>query len=165
LYFNVIKDMDILWLIIAILLMIGGVLGSVLPFLPGPPLSFAALLVMQLKTYPPFTPKFLWFWAAVTIIVTALDYIVPIYGAKRFGGTTHGAWGCTIGLIVGVFFPPWGLVIGPFIGAFIGELLGNADAHNALKAAMGSFVGFLLGTLIKLIACLVMFYYLIASLW
>lgn len=156
--------MDILWLIISILLMIGGVIGSVLPFLPGPPLSFAALLVMQLQTYPPFTSKFLWIWAAITLVVTILDYVIPLYGTKRFGGTTYGVWGCTLGLIGGVFFPPWGLIIGPFIGAFIGEMIGNADTQNAFKAAIGSFAGFLFGTLIKLVACLVMFYYLIASL-
>jgi uncharacterized protein YqgC (DUF456 family) len=156
--------MDILWLIIAILLMIGGVLGSVLPFLPGPPLSFAGLLVMQLRTYPPFTAKFLWFWAGVTIVVTILDYVVPLYGTKRFGGTTYGVWGCTIGLIAGVFFPPWGLIIGPFVGALFGEMIGNADAQNAFRAAIGSFAGFLFGSLIKLVACLIMFYYLIISL-
>jgi uncharacterized protein YqgC (DUF456 family) len=165
LYFNAIKIMDILWIIIAVLLMIGGVLGSVLPFLPGPPLSFAALLVMQLQASPPFTAKFLWFWAAVTVVVTILDYVVPLYGSKRFGGTTYGVWGCTIGLIAGVFFPPWGLIIGPFVGALLGEMVGNADAQNAFRAAIGSFAGFLFGTLIKLIASLVMFYYLIVSLW
>jgi uncharacterized protein YqgC (DUF456 family) len=139
--------------------MIGGLIGCLLPFLPGPPLSFVALLIMQLRSDPPFTAKFLWIWAGITVVVSILDYVIP------FGGTSYGIWGCTIGLIVGLFFPPLGLIIGPFAGAFVGELVGNSNTDQALKAAWGSFVGFLFGTLLKLVACLVMFYYLITSSW
>jgi uncharacterized protein YqgC (DUF456 family) len=135
--------------------MIGGLIGCLLPFLPGPPLSFVALLIMQLRSDPPFTAKFLWIWAGITVVVSILDYVIPLYGI----------WGCTIGLIVGLFFPPLGLIIGPFAGAFVGELVGNSNTDQALKAAWGSFVGFLFGTLLKLVACLVMFYYLITSSW
>jgi uncharacterized protein len=157
--------MDIVWLVIAILCMIGGLIGCLLPFLPGPPLSFVALLIMQLRSDPPFTAKFLWIWAGITVVVSILDYVIPLYGTRRFGGTSYGIWGCTIGLIVGLFFPPLGLIIGPFAGAFVGELVGNSNTDQALKAAWGSFVGFLFGTLLKLVACLVMFYYLITSSW
>lgn len=156
--------MDILWLVIAILLMIAGLIGCLLPFLPGPPLSYIGLLVMQLRSDAPFTTKFLWIWAAITVVVTVLDYVIPLYGTKRFGGTKYGIWGCTIGLVVGLFVPPWGLIIGPFIGAFIGEVIGNTNSEHALKAAFGSFLGFLFGTLLKLIASAVMFYYLITAL-
>lgn len=155
--------MDILWLVIAIILMIAGLAGCLLPFLPGPPLSFLALLVMQLRTDPPFESKFLWIWAAITLLVTVLDYIIPVYGTRKFGGTSYGVWGCTIGLIAGIFIPPWGLIIGPFVGAFIGELLANSNTENAWKAALGSFIGFLFGTLLKLIACCVMLYYLVKA--
>src|SRR5690606_13567390 len=112
----------------------------------------------------PFTAKFLWIWAAITVVVTVLDYVIPLYGTKRFGGTKYGIWGCTMGLVVGIFVPPWGLIIGPFIGAFIGEVIGNTNSEHALKAAFGSFLGFLFGTLLKLIASAVMFYYLITAL-
>lgn len=155
--------MDILWLVIAIILMIAGLAGCLLPFLPGPPLSFLALLVMQLRTDPPFEPRFLWIWAAITLVVTVLDYIIPVYGTRKFGGTSYGVWGCTIGLLAGIFIPPWGLIIGPFIGAFVGELLANSNTENAWKAALGSFIGFLFGTLLKLIACCVMLYYLVKA--
>jgi uncharacterized protein YqgC (DUF456 family) len=102
-------------------------------------------------------------WAGITLVVTVMDYVIPVYGTRKFGGTRYGMWGCTIGLIAGVFFPPWGLIIGPFAGALVGELIGNNNSDKALKAALGSFVGFLFGTLLKLIACFVMFYYLIAA--
>ncbi|HYF70601.1 MAG TPA: DUF456 domain-containing protein [Ohtaekwangia sp.] len=156
--------MDILWLVIAILLMIAGLIGCLLPFLPGPPLSYIGLLVMQLRSDAPFATKFLWIWAAITVVVTVLDYVIPLYGTKRFGGTRYGIWGCTIGLVVGIFVPPWGLIIGPFIGAFIGEVIGNTNSDHALKAAFGSFIGFLFGTLLKLIASVIMFYYLVTAL-
>jgi uncharacterized protein YqgC (DUF456 family) len=155
--------MDVLWLIVAILLMIAGLVGCLLPFLPGPPLSLIGLLVMQLRSDPPFEAKFLWIWAAITLIVTLLDYVIPVYGTRKFGGTKYGVWGCTIGLIAGIFIPPWGLILGPFIGAFVGEMIANNNTENAWKAALGSFIGFLFGTLLKLVACIVMFYYLIAA--
>jgi uncharacterized protein len=155
--------MDLVWVIIGIILMIGGILGCLLPLLPGPPLSFAGLLILQLREEPPFTAKFLWIWFAVTIIITALDYIIPVYGTKRFGGTKYGVWGCTIGLVLGIFIPPWGLILGPFVGAFVGELMANSDTQNAWKAALGSFIGFLLGTLLKVIASLIMCYYFIKA--
>jgi uncharacterized protein len=97
------------------------------------------------------------------VLVTVLDYVIPIYGTRKFGGTRYGIWGCTIGLFVGVFVPPWGLILGPFIGAFVGELIANNNTENAWNAALGSFIGFLFGTLLKFIACLVMLYYLIAA--
>ncbi len=155
--------MDVAWLILAVLLMIAGVAGCLLPFLPGPPLSYIGLLVMQLRGEPAFTSRFLWIWAAIMVAVTLLDYVIPVYGTRKFGGTRYGVWGCTIGLVAGIFFPPLGLIIGPFVGAFVGEMIANNDAQNAWRAALGSFLGFLVGTLLKLIACLMMFYYLIKA--
>jgi uncharacterized protein YqgC (DUF456 family) len=153
--------MDTFWFVLGIILMLGGIAGSILPFLPGPPLSYLALLVQQLKTDAPYTVKFLVTWAVITAVITLLDYIIPMYGTKRFGGSKYGIWGCTIGLIVGIFFSPVGIIIGPFVGAFVGELIGNNSSENALKAAIGSFLGFVFGTLIKLVACFVMGWYLL----
>ena len=153
--------MDTLLLVIGIILMLTGILGCLLPFLPGPPLSYIALLIQQLRSEPAYTAKFLWIWAGITIVVVVLDYVIPLYGTKRFGGSKYGIWGCTIGLIAGFWFGPLGIIVGPFVGAFIGEIIANSDSSQALKAAWGSFVGFLFGTLLKLIVCLVMGWYLV----
>jgi uncharacterized protein YqgC (DUF456 family) len=102
--------------------------------------------------------------------VTVLDYVVPIYGTKRFGGSKRGVWGSTIGLIVGLFILPifgivlgpfglFGIILGPFIGAYIGEKTGGIDSDAALKAAIGSFIGFLTGTLMKFAYSIVVIVY------
>ena len=154
--------MDTLWLVIGIIVMLVGILGCILPLLPGPPLCYIALLIQQLRSEPPFTSKFLWIWAGITVVVTVLDYVIPLYGTKRFGGSKYGIWGCTIGLIAGFWLGPLGIIIGPFVGAFIGEIIANNNSSQALKAAWGSFAGFLFGTLLKLVVCVIMAWYLFA---
>lgn len=151
--------MVVLWIIVGLILLLAGIAGCVLPFLPGPPLCFLALLIQQFNARAAFTPKFLWIWAAVAVVVTALDYIIPVYGTKKFGGSKYGIWGCTFGLIAGLWFGPLGIIIGPFVGAFVGELLANNDSTTAFKSAVGSFTGFLFGTLLKLIVCFIMGWY------
>ena len=105
--------MDTLLIILAILCTLGGVAGCILPILPGPPLNFLALLLMRWSGHAGFDSRFLWIWAAVTLIVSALDYLLPGYLARRFGGSKYAATGSTVGMIVGLlFFPPAGLIVG-----------------------------------------------------
>ena len=155
--------MDTLWIILGIVLMLAAIAGCILPFLPGPPLAFGALLIQQLRETPPFSTEFLIWWGVIAGVVTLLDYVIPVYGTKKFGGTKYGVWGSTIGLVVGLFVPPLGLIIGPFVGAFIGEMIATSNSQVALKAALGSFIGFVVGTLLKLVVCLVMGWYLVVS--
>ena len=155
--------MEILWMVVGGLFLVLGVLGCFLPALPGPPLGFLALLVQQLRAEPPFTTRFILVWLAVALIVTLLDYWIPVYSTKKLGGTRAGMWGATVGLIVGLFLGPWGLVIGPFFGAMAAELMNNQNSEVALKSALGSLVGFLLGTVLKLAVTTVMGWHLVAS--
>lgn len=156
--------MNEVWILVGALLLVGGIVGSVLPFLPGPPLCYVALLLQQFRTHKPFSTTFLVTWAVIVAVVILLDYLVPLYGTKRFGGTKYGLWGCSLGFLAAFWMGPWGIVFGPFIGAFIGEWLANRDAPQAMQAAIGSLVGFLFGTGIKLVTCLVMGYYFVATL-
>jgi uncharacterized protein len=156
-------SIDTLLLTMGVILMLAGLAGCVLPFLPGPPLCYAALLIQQFQETPPYSTNFLVIWAIVTVVVTGLDYVIPIYGTRKFGGTKYGMWGCAIGLVVGIWLGPLGIILGPFVCAFIAELIANSNSEQALRAAWGSFVGFLLGTLLKLIACFVMIWYFIQA--
>lgn len=156
--------MDLLWIIVGIILMIVGIIGCILPFLPGPPLCFLALLIQQLRSDAPYSFYFLLVWALIALGITVIDYAIPIYGTRKFGGSKYGMWGSTIGLIVGLWFGPVGIIIGPFIGAFIGEWLAHNQTDQAFQAALGSFIGFLFGTLLKLVVCAVMAWYLFVNL-
>lgn len=152
--------MDYVLIGLGIILIISGILGCVLPVIPGPPLSYIGLLLLHFTERYQFTPRFLIIWAIVTAVVYALDYIIPAWGTKKFGGSKRGVWGSIIGLVIGLFFfPPFGIIIGPFVGAVIGELTAGKDSGAALKSGFGSFLGFLAGTLLKLITSGMMTWY------
>ena len=150
--------MDIFLLILAFLFMLIGILGSFLPALPGPPVSWVGLLLLYLTKAIPDDWMVLGITLAIAIIVFALDYIIPAVGTKKFGGTRAGMIGTTLGLIVALIFPIlgiFGIIIWPFVGAFVGELINKADSKTALKAAFGSFIGFLTGTFLKFVVTMV----------
>lgn len=145
--------MDFLLVFLGALFMIAGIVGCVLPVLPGPPLSYVGLLLLHFTARYQFSTTFLVVWAIITVAVYALDYLIPAWGTKKFGGSKRGVWGSLIGLVVGIFFfPPFGIIIGPFLGAVIGELSAGKEHSAAMRSGFGSFMGFLLGTLLKLIA-------------
>ena len=145
--------MDIILVILGILCLIGGLLGCILPMLPGPPVSFAALILLELTSYACFSGTQLTIWLVLVIAVQLLDYIVPMLGSKYSGGSTWGNRGCLAGTLIGLLFMPWGIVLGPFLGAIIGEILGGRSTHEALKSGFGSLIGFLLGTISKFVLC------------
>lgn len=156
--------MDLFLIITGSILLVVGILGCFLPVLPGPPVAYAALILLQITSKEPFSVGFLVLWAAITIAVTIIDYWVPVYGTKKLGGTKMGINGATAGLLIGLFFfPPWGMITGPFLGAFAGELIGGQNANKALKSAFGSFIGFVAGTLMKLVVTIFMAYYFFAG--
>ncbi|NLX71895.1 MAG: DUF456 domain-containing protein [Bacteroidales bacterium] len=145
--------MDVLLLIVGIILLIAGLVGCIVPMIPGPPLGFLALLALHFTKWGDFSAGFLWGAAAAALIVTLLDYLVPVWGTKRFGGSKAGVWGASIGLVVGMFLGPAGIILGPFVGAFIGEMATNNESSRALKAAFGSFIGLIVGVVLKLAVC------------
>ena len=163
--------MELFFIIIVILLLFIGVIGSFFPAIPGPPISYGALLLSHFYIYPLKDKADLYLWALIVVIVTILDFWVQIYGVKKFGGGKRAVNGSILGLIIGIFFIPGiGLIIGPFLGAFIGALLDYSEAktegvnvNNAVKIALGAFAGFLLGTLLKLIVSLYIIYIIIDS--
>ncbi|QKX04319.1 DUF456 domain-containing protein [Aquimarina sp. TRL1] len=149
--------MDIALVVIGLLLCFLGVVGSFLPVLPGPLTSWIGLLLIHLTKTIEEDWTFLGITLGVAVLVWGLDYIVPALGTKKFGGTKYGVIGSSLGLIVGILFlGPLGIIIGPFAGAFIGELIkDSSDSSRALKAALGSFIGFLAGTFVKFVVAIV----------
>ena len=147
--------MDILLLILGFVCIMVGLLGSFLPVLPGPSMSWIGLALLYFTNAVPANYWILGITLVITVIVSVLDYVIPAKGTKKFGGSSYGIWGTNIGLFVGIIAPvPFGFLIGPFVGALIGELIFDYKDHNrALKAATGSFVGFLASTFMKFLIC------------
>ena len=147
--------MDIILLMLGLCCMLIGILGSFLPVLPGPPISWVGILLIYLTEAVPINYWILVIGFVFATMTVVLDYIIPAKGTRQFGGSSYGIWGTNIGLIVGFIIPiPFGFIIGPFVGAFVGEMIYNSkDKNRALKAATGSFLGFLASTFMKFIVC------------
>lgn len=167
-------------MILAAICLLIGLIGSVAPVLPGVPLSYLGLLLLHWTDRVQFSWQFLTIWAVIVVVIQVLDYFIPAWGTKKFGGSKWGVWGSTIGLLVGLFMGPWGIIIGPFIGAVVGELIyfnrqsriptaepqpaQQSNMQKALRAGMGSFIGLLTGTILKLICCGMMIFYYVREL-
>ena len=148
--------MDIFLIILGLILIIAGLIGCILPGLPGPLTAWLGLLVTTLAKVIPDDWSFIGVTFVIVLIITVLDYIIPAIGTKKFGGSKYGTIGAVVGVIVGFFVPiPGGIIVGAFAGAFIGELLKNNDAAQALKAAFGALIGFLVSTGMQLIVTLI----------
>jgi Uncharacterized protein conserved in bacteria len=151
--------MDIALILLGFLFSVAGIIGCVLPALPGPPLSFLGLLLIHFTDKISLSPTVLWIMAGLTIVSSVLDYFIPIWGTKMYGGSKYGVRGATAGLVVGFFAGPAGLILGPFFGAMVGEMLTDRTGMDVIKAAFGSLMGFLLSIGLKLIVSLMMFFY------
>jgi len=160
--------MDIFLLVLGFILMLVGILGSFLPVLPGPPISWVGLLLLYSTSAITMNWTFLGITLAIALVVFGLDYVIPAIGTKKFGGTKAGVIGTTVGLLVALIFPvlgPFGIIIWPFVGALVGELLNKADKKTATKAAFGSFLGFLTGTFLKFMVAIVYLGLFVSKAW
>lgn len=158
--------------IAAIVVIIIGLIGDIIPGIPGTPVSYLALLLLHWTDRISYSPEFLVIMGLICAVITVLDYVVPVWGTKKFGGTKAGTRGSTIGMIVGILVLPMlgivlgpfgilGILGGPFVGAYIGEKMGGTPDDKAWRSAFGSFIGFLTGTLMKVVYTLVVGYYVI----
>lgn len=151
--------LDIVLIVIGAVFIIIGLIGCIVPVLPGVPLNYIGIVLLQFTSFADFSIQFLIGWGIVVIIVQLLDYFIPVWGTKKLGGGKKGAWGSAIGIVAGLFFPPWGIIIGPFAGAVIGELIDEKEFKDALKAGLGAFIGFIAGTFMKLVVAIILSFY------
>jgi uncharacterized protein YqgC (DUF456 family) len=153
---------EIIGIIVGALLVFFGIAGCVLPILPGPLFSFIGLLLLAVLKHfsPPLTPTLIVVMAVITVAVTIGDYLIPLWGARRYGTSKWGIWGSVAGMAIGLFFSPFGMLPGALIGAMAVEWFVQKEKGKALKAGWGVLVGTLLGTALRLgIAGMMAYYY------
>lgn len=150
--------MDILIVVIGAFCVLIGVAGSIVPMLPGTPISYVGMLLLLLIDGCSYSVEYLLIILALVILQQLFNYYIPIWGVKKYGGSSYGQWGGVLGLLVGLFIMPWGIIIGPFVGAVLGELIAGKSTADSLKAGFGSLVGNLLTIVFGLILSGVMAY-------
>ena len=164
--------MDYILMTAAIVVIIVGFIGDIIPGIPGTPVSYFALLLLHWTDRITYSTYFLAITGVICAVITILDYVVPVWGTKKFGGTKAGTRGSTIGLIIGILvLPALGIVMGPFgligilggpfVGAYIGEKMGGTPDDIAWRSAFGSFIGFVAGTFMKIAYTLVIGYFVV----
>lgn len=150
---------DLLLYLGAISLLILGIVGAFVPVLPGPPLSYAGILLIHFSSKHTYSAEFLWTYGIIMVIITVADYILPSWGTKKFGGTKYGMWGAAIGLLIGlIIYAPIGIFVGPFVGAFLAELINDKTSKEALRSAFGSFLGIVFGVALKFVFAIILLF-------
>ncbi len=158
--------MTILWFVLGVCFLVLGIVGAFLPVIPGPICSWMGILFAYFISNSPINTKELALTGGIAIILVVLDYIVPAYATKKYGGTKYGVWGSMVGLLLGMFFAPFGIILGPLLGAYLGEYIKDSqDKERARKAAIGSFVGFLFSTSLKFVLAVVYAVFFFRELW
>jgi uncharacterized protein YqgC (DUF456 family) len=150
-------DPQNLWYLLAACLVVAGIVGTVLPALPGVPLVFAGLLLAawaaEFRHVGAFTLTVL---GALTVFALVVDFLAGVLGAKRVGASRYAVIGAAVGTLVGLFFGLPGLLLGPFAGALVGELAAGGTLHKATEVGVGAWIGFVVGTVVKLGVCFAM---------
>ena len=154
--------MDIIFITLSVIFLLVGMVGVIVPVLPGVPLCWFGLLM--LKFAPSFRDEISWttliVLGIIALVVSILDNLLPMWGTKQMGGNKMVVWGATIGLIVGLFFAPLGIFLGTFVGAFIGGIVSGSKLLSATKHAVGAFIGFMAGVVLKFgVVVVILFFY------
>ncbi len=150
--------MDILVAILCSILLLGGLLGCFLPAVPGPPLSLAALLMAHWITGA-FSTGFIVLWIGITVAVVLLDYYLPVWTAKKYGATRQGVIGSILGMILGLFFTPVGMLGGLIIGAIAGDIMAGRSHAQAARSGIATVFGTLMSIGLKLVVSGILTYY------
>ena len=156
--------MDLFLIILSGILLISGLIGCIASKMPGTPLSYIGIIILQYSTIAEFTVHFFIQWGVIVIAVQGLDYFIPNWGKRKFGGSKKGVWGSMLGMLAGMYFGTWGIVIGAILGAFIGELFAGKESNYAIHRAISAFSFFILGTISQIIVAGILLYHYIDNL-
>ena len=151
--------MDTFLIVLAGILVVTGLVGCIFPKLPGTPLCYLGIILLHYSSIAEFSINFFIRWGIFVIAVQGLDYLIPTWGKRKFGGSTKGVWGSLIGMLAGLYFGTYGIISGAIIGAFIGELFAGKESNEAIHHAFSSFLFFILGTISQLIVAGGLLYY------
>jgi uncharacterized protein YqgC (DUF456 family) len=151
--------MDTFLIILAGFLLLVGLIGCVVSKLPGIMFCYLGILILQYSSIAEFSVHFFIKWGVLVIAVQGLDYLIPVWGNRKFGGSKKGVWGSLIGILAGMYFGIWGIITGAIIGAFIGELFAGKESNQAIHQSLGSFFLFILGTISQLIVAGILIYF------
>ena len=155
---------DVALMVVGAVCLLVGFVGCVVPVLPGVACAYAALWTLYPTPYA-LTGEKLLVGGIVAVIAIVLDYVVPALGAKKFNCSKWGVFGCMVGTIVGIFFAPLGLILGPFLGAVAGELVAGKQASAALRGGFGALLGFIAGVLLKFVVCALFTWWFVQACW
>lgn len=152
--------MDIILILLSAVCMLIGLIGCIVPSIPGPPLSYCGLLLLHVASgVPLFSAPTLIAFFILTLCITVLEYAVPLMGARLYGASRYGMWGSIIGMVIGIiFFPPFGMIAGILFGAIIGELIGGYSSSKALRSGFFSFVATITIMILKFSTAVLMTY-------
>lgn len=149
--------LDIALYVLAAALMLGGLAGAILPALPGIPMIFGGIwLAAAVDDYRHLG---VWWLVGIALLATAgvvIDFVAGAFGAKRVGASRRALWGAALGTVAGMFFGIPGLLFGPFLGALAGELLAGNSVLRSTHVGIGTWLGLLVGTLVKLVISCIM---------
>lgn len=151
--------MDTFLIVLAGILIFAGFIGCLLPKLPAAPLSYLGLIVLHYSSVAEFSAHFFVRYGILVIAIQGLDYLIPGWGKRKFGGSTKGVWGSLAGVLAGMYFGIFGIFIGAIIGAFVGELFAGKESNEAIHDAVSSFIYFIIGTIFQLIVCGIFAFY------
>jgi uncharacterized protein YqgC (DUF456 family) len=154
--------LEVILIIIGLVIAIIGLIGCIIPAIPGPPLNFLSLIILEIAVEDAFTLEFYIIWGVFTIVTVVLDYVLPLLGAKAYKASGYGIWGSIIGMIIGIiFFPPFGMILGLLVGAIVGELIAGKEGSEAMKVGAVTFLTSMFMILVKLAVSGIMTFYFI----
>jgi len=156
--------LDIILISIGFIIAVMGLIGCIVPAIPGPPLNFISLILLEIATGGTYSLNFYIIWVLITISTVILDFIFPVISAKKFKATNYGIWGSVIGMLIGIIFlPPFGMIPGLFLGAVLGELIAGKKGAEAMKVGIVTFFSSLLMIVFKFAASALMTYYFVKA--